>query len=33
MNTDELDQIIKDYLTAIDTDYAIMVSGDWGSGK
>ena len=33
MKTDELDQIIKDYLTATDTDYAIMVNGEWGSGK
>lgn len=33
MKTDELDQIIKDYLTAIDTDYAIMINGEWGSGK
>lgn len=33
MKTNELDQIIKDYLTAIDTDYAIMINGEWGSGK
>lgn len=33
MNTEEMDQIIKDYLTAIDTDYAIMINGEWGSGK
>lgn len=33
MKTDELDQIIKDYLAAIDTDYAIMINGEWGSGK
>ena len=33
MNTNELDQIIKDYLTTIDTDYAIMINGEWGSGK
>lgn len=33
MNNNDLDQIIKDYLTAIDTDYAIMISGEWGSGK
>ena len=33
MKTNEMDQIIKDYLTAIDTDYAIMINGEWGSGK
>jgi len=33
MKTDELDQIIKDYLAATDTDYAIMINGEWGSGK
>ena len=33
MKTDELDQIIKDYLAAADTDYAIMINGEWGSGK
>lgn len=33
MKTNELDQILKDYLTAIDTDYAIMINGEWGSGK
>ena len=33
MKTNELDQIIKDYLTANDTDYAIMINGEWGSGK
>lgn len=33
MKTEELDQIIKDYLIATDTDYAIMVNGEWGSGK
>lgn len=33
MKKNELDQIIKDYLTANDTDYAIMINGEWGSGK
>lgn len=33
MKTDELDQIIKDYLAATDTDYAIMINGEWGCGK
>ncbi len=28
-----LNEIIKDYLVAPETDYAIMISGDWGSGK
>ena len=30
---EELDQIIEDYLKAKDTDYAIMINGDWGCGK
>ena len=29
----ELDRIIEDYLKAKNTDYAIMINGDWGSGK
>ena len=29
----ELDNIIRDYLKAKDTDYAIMINGDWGCGK
>lgn len=33
MFTKDLDIIIKDYLAAKDTDYAIMIRGDWGSGK
>ncbi len=33
MFTNDLDIIIKDYLTAKDTDYAIMIRGGWGSGK
>lgn len=30
---DELGQIVKDYLNEKDTDYAIMINGDWGCGK
>lgn len=33
MNTSDIDEIIKDYLNAKKTDYAIMISGEWGSGK
>lgn len=29
----DLEQIISDYLIAEDTDYAIMINGDWGCGK
>lgn len=29
----EFDRIIEDYLKAKDTDYAIMINGDWGCGK
>ena len=29
----ELDNIIRDYLKATETDYAIMINGDWGCGK
>ena len=29
----ELNDIIKDYLQAKETDYAIMITGDWGCGK
>lgn len=29
----ELDNIIRDYLKATDTDYAIMINGKWGCGK
>jgi tRNA A37 threonylcarbamoyladenosine biosynthesis protein TsaE len=28
-----LEQIITDYLQAKETDYAIMINGDWGCGK
>lgn len=30
---EELNQIVRDYLEAQNTDYAIMINGDWGSGK
>ena len=30
---DALNNIIQDYLKAVDTDYAIMINGDWGCGK
>lgn len=33
MNTSDLDEIVKDYLKAPKTDYAIMINGGWGSGK
>jgi len=29
----EIEQIVTDYLNFEDTDYAIMINGDWGSGK
>lgn len=29
----ELDRIIEDYLKTKNTDYAIMINGEWGSGK
>lgn len=29
----EIDKIITDYVNAKDTDYAIMIDGEWGSGK
>lgn len=29
----EIEQIITDYLKAENTDYAILINGDWGSGK
>ena len=29
----EIDKIIIDYVNAKDTDYAIMIDGEWGSGK
>ena len=29
----ELNEIISDYLQAKDTDYALMINGDWGCGK
>jgi hypothetical protein len=30
---DTLNIVIKDYLSAAKTDYAIMISGEWGCGK
>ena len=30
---EELNEMIRDYLAAKDTDYAIMINGDWGCGK
>lgn len=33
MITSDLNNVIKDYLSTKDTDYAVMISGDWGSGK
>ena len=30
---EDLDKIIENYLKAKDTDYAIMINGDWGCGK
>ena len=33
MRMNELDKIIRDYLSIPDTDYAIMISGAWGCGK
>lgn len=29
----EIEQIVTDYLNSEKTDYAIMINGDWGSGK
>ena len=29
----ELEDIIQDYLQAKDTDYTLMINGDWGCGK
>lgn len=30
---EELNNVIQDYLKAVDTDYVIMINGDWGCGK
>lgn len=30
---EELNEMIRDYLAAKDTDFAIMINGDWGCGK
>lgn len=29
----EIEQIVTDYLNAENTDYALMINGDWGCGK
>lgn len=29
----QIDKIVTDYVLAKDTDYAIMVDGEWGAGK
>lgn len=29
----QIDKIITDYVSAKDTDYAIMIDGEWGAGK
>lgn len=29
----QIDKIITDYVSANDTDYAIMIDGEWGAGK
>lgn len=29
----EINEIVKDYLKTPKTDYALMIKGDWGSGK
>lgn len=29
----EIEQIVKDYLNTENTDYALMINGDWGCGK
>jgi len=29
----EIEQIVTDYLNSENTDYAIMINGDWGCGK
>lgn len=29
----QIDKIIKDYILSKDTDYAIMIDGEWGAGK
>ena len=33
MNQEQIKQAINTYLDANRTDYAVMISGDWGSGK
>jgi septin family protein len=29
----EITKIVKDYLEMPNTDFALMIKGDWGSGK
>lgn len=29
----QINKIITDYVSAKDTDYAIMIDGEWGAGK
>ena len=29
----QIDKIITDYVLSKDTDYAIMIDGEWGAGK
>lgn len=29
----EINEVVKDYLETPKTDYALMITGDWGSGK
>lgn len=29
----QIDNIITDYVLSKDTDYAIMIDGEWGAGK
>jgi len=33
VNTMQIDRIITDYVLAPNTDYAIMIDGEWGAGK
>jgi hypothetical protein len=29
----EISQIVEEYITSVNTDYAILINGEWGSGK
>lgn len=33
LKDEEIIEIVKDYVSEKNTDYAIMIDGDWGSGK